>query len=36
MTTILRLCLSKNDATLDEGVKRLAKARELSQAAAKT
>ena len=36
VTTILRLCLSKNDPTLDEGVKRLAKARELSQAAAKT
>jgi N-succinyldiaminopimelate aminotransferase len=33
VTTILRLCLSKRDETLDEGVKRLAKARELSQAA---
>lgn len=33
VTTILRLCLSKTDETLDEGVRRLAKARELSQAA---
>jgi aspartate/methionine/tyrosine aminotransferase len=29
--TILRLCLAKADATLDEGVARLAKARELSR-----
>jgi N-succinyldiaminopimelate aminotransferase len=33
VTTILRLCLSKRDETLDEGVLRLARARELSQAA---
>jgi aspartate/methionine/tyrosine aminotransferase len=33
VTTILRLCLSKKDETLDEGVRRLARARELSQAA---
>lgn len=33
VTTILRLCLSKRDETLDEGVRRLARARELSQAA---
>jgi aspartate/methionine/tyrosine aminotransferase len=33
VTSILRLCLSKRDETLDEGVRRLAKARELSQAA---
>ena len=33
VTTILRLCLSKRDETLDEGVRRLAKARELSQVA---
>ena len=31
--TILRLCFSKRDETLDEGVKRLAKARDLSRAA---
>ena len=31
--TILRLCLAKADATLDEGVARLARARELSRAA---
>ena len=30
VTTIARLCFSKADATLDEGVKRLARARELS------
>jgi N-succinyldiaminopimelate aminotransferase len=30
VTTILRLCFSKADATLDEGVARLAKARELA------
>ncbi len=30
VTTILRLCLAKNDETLDAGVTRLAKARELS------
>jgi N-succinyldiaminopimelate aminotransferase len=35
VTTILRLCLSKRDETLDEGVRRLAKARELSQAASR-
>ena len=34
VTTIMRLCFAKADATLDEGVKRLAKARELSRAAA--
>lgn len=33
VTTILRLCLAKNDQTLDEGVRRLAKARELSRQA---
>jgi len=33
VTTIARLCFSKADATLDEGVKRLAKARELSRVA---
>ena len=33
VTTILRLCLAKNDQTLDEGVRRLAKARELSRRA---
>ncbi|MFN3585654.1 aminotransferase [Phenylobacterium sp.] len=32
VTTIMRLCFSKADAVLDEGVKRLAKARELSLA----
>jgi N-succinyldiaminopimelate aminotransferase len=30
VTTLVRLCFSKRDATLDEGAKRLAKARELS------
>ncbi|MFZ5720600.1 MAG: aminotransferase [Pseudomonadota bacterium] len=30
VTSIIRLCFSKADATLDEGVKRLAKARELT------
>jgi aspartate/methionine/tyrosine aminotransferase len=35
VTTLVRLCFSKRDATLDEGAKRLAKARELSIAAAK-
>ena len=30
VTTLLRLCFSKRDATLDEGAERLAKARELS------
>jgi len=30
VTSIVRLCFSKGDATLDEGVTRLAKARELS------
>ena len=34
VTTILRLCLSKRNETLDAGVDRLAKARELSQASA--
>jgi aspartate/methionine/tyrosine aminotransferase len=34
VTTIARLCFAKADATLDEGVTRLAKARELSRAAA--
>jgi N-succinyldiaminopimelate aminotransferase len=33
VTTIARLCFSKGDATLDEGVTRLAKARELSRSA---
>ncbi|HEX7886221.1 MAG TPA: aminotransferase [Phenylobacterium sp.] len=33
ITTIVRLCFSKADATLDEGVKRLARARELSAVA---
>jgi N-succinyldiaminopimelate aminotransferase len=31
VTTILRLCLAKNDETLDEGVIRLARARDLSR-----
>jgi len=31
VTTIARLCFSKGDATLDEGIARLAKARELSR-----
>lgn len=31
VTTILRLCLAKKDETLDAGVERLAKARELSR-----
>ena len=31
--TILRLCFSKRDETLDEGVRRLSKARDLSRAA---
>jgi aspartate/methionine/tyrosine aminotransferase len=31
VTTIARLCFSKADATLDEGVRRLATARELSR-----
>jgi aspartate/methionine/tyrosine aminotransferase len=35
VTTILRLCFSKADATLDEGVKRLANARELSRQVAR-
>jgi aspartate/methionine/tyrosine aminotransferase len=30
VTSIVRLCFAKRDATLDEGVQRLAKARELS------
>lgn len=33
VTSILRLCFSKRDDTLDAGVERLAKARELSRAA---
>lgn len=33
VTTIIRLCFAKTDATLDEGVARLAKARDLSRAA---
>jgi aspartate/methionine/tyrosine aminotransferase len=33
VTTILRLCFAKADVTLDEGVKRLARARDLSRAA---
>jgi aspartate/methionine/tyrosine aminotransferase len=33
VTTILRLCFSKRDETLDAGVERLAKARELSRRA---
>lgn len=33
VTTILRLCLAKNDETLDAGVERLAKARDLSRKA---
>lgn len=35
VTTIMRLCFAKADATLDEGVARLAKARDLSRAAAR-
>ena len=31
VTTIARLCFSKRDETLDEGVRRLAKARDLSR-----
>ncbi len=34
VTGILRLCFSKADATLDEGIRRLARARELSRASA--
>ena len=33
VTSILRLCFSKADATLDEGVRRLAKARDLARTA---
>ena len=33
VTSILRLCFSKGDATLDEGIERLARARELSRKA---
>jgi N-succinyldiaminopimelate aminotransferase len=33
VTTILRLCFAKRDATLDGGIERLARARELSRAA---
>src|SRR5690606_34602492 len=32
VTTILRLCFAKHDATLDAAVERLARARELSRA----
>jgi aspartate/methionine/tyrosine aminotransferase len=32
VTTIMRLCFAKADATLDEGVMRLARARDLSRA----
>jgi aspartate/methionine/tyrosine aminotransferase len=35
VTTILRLCFSKTDATLDEGIKRLSKARDLARQAAR-
>jgi len=35
VTSILRLCFSKADATLDLGIERLAKARDLSRAAAR-
>jgi N-succinyldiaminopimelate aminotransferase len=34
VSTILRLCFAKSDATLDEAVRRLAKARDLSAKAA--
>jgi aspartate/methionine/tyrosine aminotransferase len=34
VTSLIRLCFSKRDATLDEGAARLAKARELSRRAA--
>ena len=33
MRHLIRLCFPKRDATLDEGARRLAKARELSRAA---
>jgi N-succinyldiaminopimelate aminotransferase len=36
VTSIMRLCFSKADATLDEGVRRLAKARELSRSAGRS
>ena len=35
VTTILRLCFSKADETLDEGIKRLSKARDLARQAAR-
>jgi aspartate/methionine/tyrosine aminotransferase len=35
VTSIVRLCFSKADATLDEGVRRLAKSRDLSRHAAR-
>ncbi|MFN3520874.1 MAG: aminotransferase [Phenylobacterium sp.] len=35
VTTVMRLCFAKADATLDEGVVRLARARDLSRAAAR-
>ena len=35
VTSIMRLCFSKRDATLDAGIERLAKARELARAARK-
>jgi aspartate/methionine/tyrosine aminotransferase len=31
VTSIIRLCYAKKDQTLDEGAKRLARARELSR-----
>jgi aspartate/methionine/tyrosine aminotransferase len=34
VTSLIRLCFAKKDATLDEGARRLAKARELSLRAA--
>jgi aspartate/methionine/tyrosine aminotransferase len=33
VTTIMRLCFAKRDETLDAGIERLARARELSRAA---
>ena len=36
VTSIVRLCFSKSDATLDEGVRRLAKARDFARGRAKT
>jgi len=34
VTNLIRLCFAKQDATLDEGARRLAKARGLSRKAA--